>query len=352
VHGLALITFLGWLAAGVAWQQALLIAVAVLVVTCPCALALAVPVVQVIASGRLFGRGILIKSGTALERLVSVERVIFDKTGTLTLGRPELTGKYADGDLRLASSLAAASKHPLARALASSAPAPGVREVPGRGLSLDTPEGEVRLGSREWCGITDDEADRGPEMWLTGSGRDPVRFAFTDRPRADAATTVRALQRMGMEVSILSGDRAAVVSAVAEQVGIAHWRAGCSPEEKGAELAAAGEKVLMVGDGLNDAPALAAAHVSMSPSSAIDVSQTAADVVFQGDLLAPVVEAITVARRADRLVRQNFALAFLYNGVTIPLAVLGVVTPLVAAVAMSASSLVVIGNALRLGRGR
>ena len=350
VHGLALVTFLGWLAAGAAWQQALLTAVAVLIITCPCALALAVPVVQVIASGRLLRRGILIKSGTALERLASVERVVFDKTGTLTLGRPELTGKYADTDLRLAASLAAASKHPLARALAAAAPAPGVREVPGRGLSLDTPEGEVRLGSRAWCGIADDGSDSGPEMWLTGPGRDPLCFAFTDRLRTDAAAVVETLRHMGMEVSILSGDRAATVSAVAERVGISHWRAGCSPEEKCAELAAAGGKVLMVGDGLNDAPALAAAHASLSPATAIDVSQTAADVVFQGDLLAPVVEAIAVARRADSLVRQNFALAFLYNGVTIPLAVLEVVTPLLAAVAMSASSLVVIGNALRLGR--
>ncbi len=353
VHGLALVTFLGWLAAGMEWQQALLVAVAVLIVTCPCALALAVPVVQVIASGRLLGRGILIKSGTALERLAAVERVVFDKTGTLTLGRPELTGTHAHGDLALAASLAAASKHPLARALASSsAPAPGVREEPGRGLRLETPEGEVRLGSREWCGIADDGADRGPEMWLTGPGRDPVCFAFTDRLRADAAAVVETLGRMGMEVSILSGDRAATVSAVAEQVGITHWRAGRTPEDKCAELAAMGRKVLMVGDGLNDAPALAAAHASLSPATAIDVSQAAADVVFQGDLLEPVVEAITVARRADRLVRQNFALAFLYNGVTIPLAVLGLVTPLLAALAMSASSLVVIGNALRLGRRR
>ncbi len=363
VHGLALLTFLGWwLWVGAPWQESLLIAIAVLIVTCPCALALAVPAVQVIASGRLLRRGILVKSGSALERLAGTDTVVFDKTGTLTTGRPELMDDTAiDGDaLRLAASMAAASTHPLARALVRAVPgapvAGGVREEPGRGLAVAGSGGEVRLGSRAWCGIADDDHHSdGPELWLARPDAAPVRFAFADRPRDDAAEVVAALKERELAVALLSGDRGPVVGATARRVGIDDWHAGCAPGDKVVrlqDLAAAGRHVLMVGDGLNDAPALAAATVSLSPSTAADVSQTAADAVFQGDRLEPVLEALGVARRADRLVRQNFLLAFLYNGVTIPLAVAGLVTPLVAAIAMSASSVAVIANALRLGRGR
>ena len=170
-----------------------------------------------------------------------------------------------------------------------------------------------------------------------------------------AVQVIAALKARGLAVRLLSGDRAATVRRVAETLGIANWQAGCTPADKVRHLealAAAGRHALMVGDGLNDAPALAAAAVSLSPSSAIDISQTAADALFQGRRLAPILELLEVARRADRLVKQNFALAFVYHAVTIPLAVLGLVTPLVAAVSMSASSVLVISNALRLGRGR
>ncbi|MCB2102437.1 MAG: HAD-IC family P-type ATPase, partial [Rhodobacterales bacterium] len=159
----------------------------------------------------------------------------------------------------------------------------------------------------------------------------------------------------GLGVGLLSGDRDTVVARVAADLGIDDARGGLTPAGKCdrlADLAARGRKVVMVGDGLNDAPALAAAHVSLSPSTAVDVSQTAADMVFQGDRLQPVLEALGVARRSESLVRQNFALAFLYNAITIPLAVSGLVTPLVAAAAMSCSSIIVILNALRLNRGR
>jgi Cu2+-exporting ATPase len=359
VHGLALATFLGWtLLLGAPWQSALLTAVAVLIITCPCALGLAVPAVQVIASGRLLGRGVLLKSATALERLALVDTVVFDKTGTLTEGRPELHREDLDPDaLALAASLAGASRHPLARALARAAPdvpvAEGVREHPGLGLALATPEGELRLGSRVWCGLPEDDAAEGPELWLTGPGRTPCRFAFVDPPRADAAEVIAALRARGFAIELLSGDRRGPVAALAEDLGLATWRARCSPSEKVARLEALadkGRRVLMVGDGLNDAPALAAASVSLSPSSAVDISQTAADAVFQGRRLGPVLELLTLARRAQRLVKQNLWLAFGYNALTIPLAVAGFVTPLVAAIAMSSSSLVVIGNALRLAR--
>ena len=195
----------------------------------------------------------------------------------------------------------------------------------------------------------------GPELWLAGPERPPVRFAFADRPRDDAGQVVASLLARGLRVELLSGDRAPTVRHLAQGLGIAHWRAACLPAAKVArleELRAAGHRPLMVGDGLNDAPALAAAYVSLSPSSAVDVSQTAADVVFQGDRLAPVLEVLEVARVSRRLVGQNFALALGYNLFTVPLAMAGQVTPLIAAIAMSTSSLVVIGNALRLSRGR
>jgi P-type Cu2+ transporter len=357
VHVAALSTFLAWtLFTETPWQVALLYAVAVLIITCPCALALAVPVVQVIGSGRLMRQGILIKSATALERFADVDTVVFDKTGTLTLGRPRLVeGGWQEDDLRLAASLALSSRHPLARALAQADPAApvaeGVAEVPGRGLEA----AGMRLGSRAFVGVEDEFEAVGPELWLSRPGRAPVRFAFTDEVRPDAAPVVAALQARGLSVELLSGDRQPTVRQVAGDLGISVWRAACTPQAKCrrlAELAAEGRRVLMVGDGLNDAPALAAAHVSMSPSTAVDVSQTTADVVFQGHRLGPVLETLDVARTSRLLVKQNFALALGYNVFTVPLAVIGLVTPLIAAIAMSTSSLVVIGNALRLSRGR
>jgi P-type Cu2+ transporter len=361
VHGLALATFLGWTFFGATpWQVALLYAVSVLIITCPCALGLAVPAVQVIASGRLMRRATLLKSATALERLARVDTVVFDKTGTLTLGRPALADvlSHEPADLVLASSMAGASRHPLALALRRAAldtpTAAGVVEHPGKGLSLATADGEVRLGSRSFCAVAEEDERDAPELWLARPGRPPVRFAFAERLRPDAAETIAKLKARGLHVEILSGDRGPAVAQVAATLGVERWRAGCTPPEKCAHLAALerqGRHVLMVGDGLNDAPALAAASVSLSPSSAIDISQNAADAVFQGEKLAPVVALLDVARRAERLVHQNFALAFAYNAVAVPLAVLGLVTPLVAALAMSGSSLMVVGNALRLARG-
>jgi len=362
VHLLALAAFLGWtILGGLPWQDGLMIAVAVLIITCPCALGLAVPVVQVVASGRLLRQGVLIKSGTALERLADIDWVVFDKTGTLTEGRPELLPD--DGRpmaaLKLAASLALASRHPLARALARAAGpvalAREARELPGQGMVLATPAGEIRLGSRAFTGVAEEAGADDPELWLAEPGTAPVRFAFRDHLRSDAASVVKAFARAGIGVEILSGDRPAAVDRAAREIGLAdHWLAGQTPDRKVArleELAAQGRKVLMVGDGLNDAPALAAAHVSISPTTAADISQNAADLVFQGRDLGPVLEAWKTARRAERLVRQNFGLSFLYNLLTIPIALAGLVTPLIAAVAMSSSSLIVIGNALRLSIG-
>ena len=360
VHSLALIAFIiWWLVVGAPWQQALMISVAVLIITCPCALALAVPAVQVVASGRFLRRGMLLKSGTALERLAEVDYVVLDKTGTLTMGRPELSNRddINNDDLELAAAMAAVSKHPLSRAITrvvgdGVTPIEGVQEVPGAGLLLKTDAGEIRLGRRDWCGVDDSVAATGPELWLVRPDFSPICFAFVDRLRSDAAKVVNELQGMGLGVELLSGDRIETVAQIAKTLNIKNWNAGFTPTDKAArltELAAEGRHVLMVGDGINDAPALAGAHVSLSPSSAADISQTAADIIYQGDKLAPVIEALEVARRADNLIKQNFALSFVYNASTIPLAMLGLVTPLIAAIAMSSSSLVVIGNSLRLG---
>ena len=358
VHALALATFLfWWQGAGLAWQDALMIAVTVLIITCPCALALAVPVVQIVASGRLFRAGILLKSPTALERLAHVDTVVFDKTGTLTLARPRLMDEVDGEALAVAVGLARASRHPLSRALARAAPdgpvAAGVREHAGLGLAAETPQGTVRLGSRAFCGVAEAALTDGPELWLARPGHAPVRFAFEDEARADAAATVAALKARGYRVALLSGDRAGAVARAAAALGIADWHAGASPADKCAclaALAAEGRRVLMVGDGLNDAPALAAAHVSLSPAAAADISRTAADAVFQGERLGAVVELLHVAAKAERRVKANFALAIGYNALFVPVAMAGLVTPLLAAVAMSSSSLLVTLVALTLRR--
>jgi Cu2+-exporting ATPase len=342
------------------WQDALLYAVAVLIVTCPCALALAVPTVQVVASGRLMRRGILLKSATALERLAAIDTVVFDKTGTLTLGRLDLIEpRPGDRDLRAAAALAGASRHPLARALVAACPGvpvpAGVLEHPGQGLSLARQEGTTRLGSRALCGVAGGDGAAGPELWLARPHLRPVRFGFADRLRADAASVVTALGHAGLQIELLSGDRPATVEAVAREVGIPIWQAGLGPDDKCARLETLrhqGHRVAMIGDGLNDAPALSAADISLSPSTAADVSQTAADIVFQGSRLAPVLEAWQVARASQRLIRQNIGFALLYNLCAVPLAISGQLTPLIAAVAMSSSSIVVVLNALRLARGR
>lgn len=358
VHTLAAATFLGWWILGPGgWAPAATNAIAVLIITCPCALGLAVPVVQVVATGFLFRRGVLTKSSDGLERLAEVDTVVLDKTGTLTLGRPSLAPgqNIAGKDLNLAASLARASRHPLSRAMVAAAgdgPAhESVMEVPGFGLEAQTAQGTVRLGNREWVGIaaTDDAPEL--ELWLKRGDERAIKFSFTDALRPDAARTIRALKDMGLGVTLLSGDRESAVASAAREAGIDEFKASCLPADKIAyleDLKAKGRKVLMVGDGLNDAPSLAAAYASISPASAPDISQTAADFVFQGEALGTVPTAVRVARGARGLVFQNFGLAVAYNCIAVPLAVAGLVTPLIAAIAMSASSIVVTLNALRL----
>jgi Cu2+-exporting ATPase len=361
VHLLGLSTLLGWLALGHGWEAGLTAAIAVLIITCPCALALAVPAVQVAAAHRLFRQGILVKAPDGLERLAEVDTIVLDKTGTLTLGRPVPAGlgAVAPDALRRAASLAAASRHPYSRALAAGATellgpvavAGGVEEVAGAGLRRPVEGGEELLGSAGFAGSG--SGDDAAVLWFSAPGLAPVSFTFRDDLRSDAADTVAALREAGFDVELLSGDGEARVAAAAGAAGIVTWRGARRPGDKIArleELKRAGRRVLMIGDGLNDAPALAAGHASLSPSTAADISQTASDAVFQGDRLRPVLEILGVARMQRRMALQNFAIALLYNVVSVPLAMAGHVTPLVAAIAMSTSSILVTANALRLGQ--
>ncbi|MEM8771338.1 MAG: heavy metal translocating P-type ATPase [Pseudomonadota bacterium] len=360
VHSLALATFLGWMLAGGGPRLAIMNAVAVLIITCPCALGLAAPAVQVVATGRLFKRGVLVKSGDALERLAEANAIVFDKTGTLTLGRPLLANRNAidAADLRDAAALARISHHPLSRAIVEAA-GPGAIsedgvEFPGLGVEAMVDGEQLRLGSAEWIGAPV-ATDASLEAWFRRSDEAPVRFQFEDAPHKDAGKVIDELAARGLPSELLSGDREPAVAAVAQTLGLADYRARVSPHDKAARLAAlsaAGVKAAMVGDGLNDAPSLAHAHVSLSPGTAADASQAAADFVYLGNGLAPIVEAVDVSRKARRRVIENFAFAALYNACAIPLAVFGFVTPLIAALAMSGSSMVVTLNALRLTGGR
>jgi Cu2+-exporting ATPase len=347
-----------WRLTGHAWQDALQIAASVLVITCPCAMGLAVPAVQVIASTRLFKNGLLVKTSDALERLAGIDTIFFDKTGTLTEGRPRLlnTDQIPPEAFRLAASLASQSRHPLARALARSykgdlAPLADPVERPGLGIEAFYESHKICLGRWTFCGDDAAPADEVPELWFAEDGKKPIRFVFEDSLRKDAAAAVAQLKKQGFTLALVSGDRPSVVASIAHRLGIEDFAGGLSPLDKGAAIEkrrASGKRVLMVGDGLNDAPALALADVSISPSTALDIAQNAASIVFQGESLAAIPFAIDIARRAQRLVKQNFALAFLYNVIAVPLALLGLVTPPLAAAFMSASSILVVLNAQRL----
>ena len=357
VHAAALATFAGGWVLGLDPREALIRAVAVLIVTCPCALGLAVPAVQVVASARLFRRGVLVKSGAALERLAEIDHVVFDKTGVLTGGRPALVGA-SQAVVAMAAPLARASSHPMARAVARAAGegpiAAGVVEHAGLGVEGLIDGRRARLGRAAFVGAPTLRSGE-TELWFGFEGETKVRLQFSDVVRPDAAATVAALRDRGLTVEILSGDQAGAVGAAADAVGVSSWKAGMLPQEKAEaidRLAAAGRKVLMVGDGLNDTAALARAHAAIAPGSALEASQNAADLVLTRDALMAVVEAIDVARSARRRALENFGFAALYNLVAAPAAMLGLVNPFVAALAMSGSSLVVTLNALRVRGGR
>ncbi|RKT28041.1 Cu2+-exporting ATPase [Roseovarius halotolerans] len=359
VHILSALAFVGWYLYTFDVRTALNIAAAVLIITCPCALGLAVPAVTTAASGRLFRRGMLIKHETALERLAEVDTVVFDKTGTLTAGTPELTNmaELPRRDIELALALAEGSSHPLAQAITRAARDAGfaparvsdVTERPGFGTSAMHAGQEVRLGRASWTGA--DGLAETATFLSRGGGDAPRAFIFADRLREGAAEAVESLKEAGKTVYLMSGDTTPAVEALAARLGIERWMAEALPADKAERiqaLTAGGAKVLMVGDGLNDTAALAAAHVSISPASALDAARVASDIVLLGSDLSPIAAACDTARSATRRIRENFNIATVYNVVAVPLAIAGFATPLIAALAMSASSITVSLNALRL----
>ncbi|HZP21747.1 MAG TPA: heavy metal translocating P-type ATPase [Bauldia sp.] len=355
VHLTALLAAIGWLVAGAGIHQSLLVATAVLIITCPCAIALAIPAVQVAASGALFRSGIFLNAGDAIERLAEVDTVVFDKTGTLTLPDSGTvnTAEIPPPLLDIATRMALSSRHPLAAALAVHAggktPFADAVETPGRGVTATVDGVETRLGSPSFCGVAADNRP-GESVLALRYGEASAVFRLRQRLRPGAVETIAALRRRGLTCAILSGDSAEAVAPVAAALQITIAEADCRPADKVARLealAAKGHRVAFVGDGLNDAPSLTAAHVSLSPISAVDLAQAHADTVFLGDALSPVARAIDIAVRARRLMSQNLWFAVIFNTVAVPLAIAGLATPLVAALAMSASSVAVTINALR-----
>ncbi|MBR9826139.1 MAG: cadmium-translocating P-type ATPase [Alphaproteobacteria bacterium] len=360
VHTLAALTLIGWFIVAGEPRPAIINAIAVLIITCPCALGLAVPAVQVVASGRLYGEGVLVKSGDAMERLAQIDTVVFDKTGTLTEGRPRLVNEHEidPRSLDVAAQLARTSRHPLSRAIADAAgmgiAAHDVTETPGGGIEGYVEGRRARFGSAQWLGIQT-TANPFSEAWLQIEDEEAVRFRFQDRLREDAAETIHGFKTRGAEVFLLSGDRREPVAAIAAELGIVSWQGELKPQDKIERLQALkaeGRKVAMIGDGINDAPALAAADVSISLASAAEISQAAADFVLQADRLKSSVFALDISRGAKQRVIENFATSVVYNIIAVPIAVFGYVTPLIAAIAMSGSSVLVILNALRLARRR
>jgi Cu2+-exporting ATPase len=340
------------------------IAVAVLVVACPCALALAAPAVLTRASGALLAQGVLLTRARALEALDRATDVVLDKTGTLTTGRLCISGTLLLGEskeeacLRLAGALEASSRHPIARAFACHAglTVEDARHEPGQGLQGRIGGERLRIGTERFCregfGLAPAGVPPGPRtrVYLAGERGWLAAFELEDELRPQARALVEELKARGIELHLASGDAPDAVAAVARRVRVARYAGGMTPEEKldyVARLQAAGRVVAMVGDGLNDTPVLARADASFAMGSGADAAQLRADLVLMGDSLRHIARSFAIARRAMRLVRQNIAWALAYNALAIPLAAAGLIGPWEAALAMGASSLTVLANALR-----
>jgi len=356
VHLLAAAALVVWWLISGDLRLSLNIAIATLIITCPCALGLAVPAVTTAASGILFRKGILLKGATALERLAEVDLVVFDKTGTLTEGAPQLKNA---SDLRadqaeIVLGLASQSVHPLAQSLSTTLSAfqpaslSDVREVPGYGVEGFFNGQRVRLGRASWLGAAEAEQTA---TWLAIGDQPPLALKFSDQLREGIAGLISALSKNGIECWMITGDGEKAARQVADDLGLSNVVAGALPQDKLArvqEFTQAGRKVLMVGDGLNDTGALAAAYVSASPASAIDAARVASDIVILGRDISVISDAIQTAKIARRRIKENFALAAAYNVVAVPIALLGFATPLMAALAMSTSSVTVTLNSWRV----
>jgi Cu+-exporting ATPase len=372
VLGIALVTLLGWGLAAGDWEIAILNAVAVLVIACPCALGLATPTAIMAGTGVAAKHGILIKDAEALETAHAVQAVAFDKTGTLTAGRPTLASFESfhpdrDEALRLAAALQSGSEHPLAKAVLaaakelSSAKARGVRSVAGRGIQGEVGARTLALGSSRWMtelglALPEEKNEGNTVSWLADITGAPVllaRMAFGDEPRPEAAEAVAQLAARGVRAIMLTGDNRAAAQAVGRRVGIEEIHAEVLPGDKAAkvlELRKTHARVAMVGDGVNDAPALAAADLGIAMGSGTDVAMAAAGVTLMRSDPRLVAAAIDISRRTYAKIRQNLFWAFVYNVVGIPLAAFGILSPVIAGAAMALSSVSVVANALLLKR--
>ncbi|TAN85391.1 MAG: cadmium-translocating P-type ATPase [Gallionella sp.] len=374
VVAIALLTFSIWWMAGFGFTAALINAVAVLVISCPCALGLATPTALVVATGRAAQAGILAKDAAALERAHKLSILVVDKTGTLTEGKPGVTDLLPMPDigetelLHIAAMLAQGSTHPLSRALLDHAPAmptqtANIKELPGLGLHAEVGGKQYLLGSPAFAlreGIVVDEQKI---LELQQQGKTVIALAregvllgyiaFADLLRTGSRAAVAQLAGMGIRVVMLSGDNQATAQAIARQAGITEFRAEVLPQDKAAQVQSfkvGGQLVGMVGDGINDAPALAAADVSFAMRSGSDIAIEAADITLMRNDLTSVVDAISLSRATLKKIRQNLFFAFAYNVLGIPLAALGMLNPVIAGAAMALSSVSVVGNALLLKR--
>jgi Cu2+-exporting ATPase len=352
-------------------SHALMVAVAVLVVTCPCALSLATPAAMLAAAGTLARHGVLVRRLQALESLANIDTVIFDKTGTLTRDGQAITqvwtaeGTTPEHALALATALAQHSVHPLSRALVSAQQASGkamsmhmgdVVEVMGQGLQSGLDQG-LKLGSAQFCAapsVAIPAYAQDGQVHLCSDNAWLASWQLSEDVREDAVQTVQSLQALGIDVWLLSGDRPDAVARVAKCVGISHALGACSPQDKLAQMQVAqarGAKVAMVGDGLNDGPVLAGAHVSIAFGNAVPLAQSMSDLVLVGGSLLVVARGLKLARHMLRVVKQNLAWAALYNAVCVPLAALGFLPAWLAGLGMALSSLWVVLNSLRLTKG-
>jgi Cu+-exporting ATPase len=384
VIGISLLTALLWLwlAPAPAWPYAIVAALTVLIVACPCALGLATPMSVMVGVGRAAERGILIRNGDALQRAQAITTLVLDKTGTLTEGKPTVVALHGEGDqtewLRLAASVEQRSEHPLAQAVVEYARAQGVTlsephdfiAVAGAGVQATLEGRAIRLGNQRWLrqqGVDTSAFEPHAErfsaaghslIWMAVDAQPVLLLAVADPLRADSAAAVARCHRLGLEVVMLSGDNQRTATAIAQQAGIDRVIAEVRPEQKQQvikQLQAEGKIVAMVGDGINDAPALAQADIGYAMGSGTDVAISSADVTLMRSSLLSVVDAIAISRATVRNIEQNLFAAFAYNTLAIPVAA-GVLYPLlglllnpaIAGAAMALSSITVVGNAARL----
>jgi Cu2+-exporting ATPase len=372
VHILAFLTFLLWcfyFKSG--WEIALMNATAVLIITCPCALALAIPIVQTIAISNFIKKGILVKSGEALEKIPAIDVIVFDKTGSLTIGEPKLVDikilKQVQNDrileeknfyLKLAASLAQKSRHPISQAISASYHESleelQIDEKQGFGLESNFWGKNLKLGRKDFCDIKNSfEITKNFLTCFMKFGEDEMVFLFEDAPKSDAKIVIEKLQKMGKKIILLSGDNQKTVENIAQKMVISEFYFEQTPISKVnllEKLKAKNQKFIMIGDGLNDAPALALADVSISFSKACDISQNIADIIIQGQKLMPIILIINSAKKTIALMKQNLFIALIYNLIAVPYAIMGHVVPLIAAIAMSSSSLLVLFNSLRMNK--